>query len=344
MASLFYSFHVKTEVLKKAPTIYDVAAEAGVSKSLVSLVLRGDAKVSDSKRESVMAAMEKLHFRPSRTAQLLASKTSKTVGVIITEYKNLSYVSVLRGLREVFDEVGIQVLLSDLHRRSDFAQDPVDAFLSMNVDGLVLVCEPEGLRTAGVEIPMVLVGDRATSVPGADWVSNDDKQGMTQLLNHVYDLGHREIVHITGAGGIAKVRSDIYEEFMLKRRLTSQIFGAGNPTSEIGGYLAAKELVNSGKEFTAIVAANDYMAAGAISAMLEEGLSVPDDISVAGYDNSPISSEYLLKLTTIDEEGALVGRKAVELLLSRFSQSAPSGERRVRVKPTFIGRDSTKQI
>lgn len=329
---------------KKPPTIYDVAQRAGVSKSLVSLVLQGDSRVSDARRDSVLKAIEDLQYRPSRTAQLLASKSSKTVGVVITEYKNLSYVSVLNGLREIFDEVGIQVTLSDLHRRADFAQDPVDAFLAMNVDGLVIICEPEGLRTDGLDVPAVMVGDRATQIAGADWVSNNDFSGAKLLLEHLWGLGHSKLVHVTGAGGIAAAREAAYRELMAEAGLRPLVFGAGNPTNEIGGYLAAKELLDSGAEFTAVWAANDYMAAGVLSAIQERGLAVPEDVSLAGYDNSPIASEFLLKITTVDEEGAAVGRKAAELLLARFGEEKRAEPKKLYIEPSLVIRSSTRAL
>ncbi len=329
---------------KKPPTIYDVALLAGVSKSLVSLVLQGDSRVSDARRQAVHDAISQLNYRPSRTAQLLASKNSKTVGVIITEYKNLSFISVLKGMREVFDEFGMQVTVSDLHRRSDFAQDPVDAFLSMNVDALVFICEPDGLRLGGLDVPSVLIGDRATLVPGADQVSNNDALGVKLILNHLVSLGHKKIIHITGAGGIAASRARAYEKFARNTGMNPIIFGEGQPTNEIGGYLAAKQLLDSGLAFTAIWAANDYMAAGAWSAMKEHGLSIPKDVSIAGYDNSPISSDFLLKLSTVDEEGASVGRKAAEIILSRLSQGGKTKPQKLRLKPSLIIRESTGKV
>ncbi|MFM1844777.1 MAG: hypothetical protein RI917_95 [Actinomycetota bacterium] len=328
---------------KRTPTIYDVANRAGVSKSLVSLVLHGDPRVSEVKRQAVLLAIEALEYRPSRTAQLLASKYSKTVGVIITEYKNLSYVSVVKGLREVFDEVGIQVTLSDLHRRADFASDPVDAFLAMNVDGIVFICEPDGLNYKNLDVPSVMIGDRSSKVPTADLVSNDDNVGMHLVLDHLYSLGHRKIVHITGAGGIAKVRESAYLEFIASKRLKALVFGQEQPTNEIGGYMAARELLESGQEFTAIVTANDYMAAGVWSTFREAGIRVPQDVSLSGYDNSPIASDYLLKLTTVDEEGIQVGRRAAELLLARFSESKQSKSKQVWVRPSLIIRESTRK-
>ena len=102
------------------------------------------------------------------------------------------------------------------------------------------------------------------------------------------------------------------------------VFGLNQPTTEIGGYMGAKELIQSGKKFTAVFAANDYMAAGAISALAEAGLRVPDDVSVAGYDNAPIAAEYMLKITTVDDMGIAIGRNAALRILERLGATTGS--------------------
>ncbi len=124
----------ETDEQLKPPTIYDVAKAAGVSKSLVSLVLRGESNVSEARREAVQKAIDELGYRPSRFAQQLASSASRSIGVVITDYKNLSYIGFLKGLREIFDDAGYQVIISDMHRSQNFADDPIDAFASMKVD------------------------------------------------------------------------------------------------------------------------------------------------------------------------------------------------------------------
>ena len=154
----------------KKATIYDVAAAAGVSKSLVSLVLRGDASVSDSRREAVQAAIKRLNYRPSRNAQNLASNRTKTIGMVITEYENLAYSNVLIGLREVFDKLDYQVLLTDLHTNPNLHGDAVDALVSMDVDAIVFFVEPANLNTEGLSVPTILVGLRETTIRDADLI------------------------------------------------------------------------------------------------------------------------------------------------------------------------------
>lgn len=325
----------------KPPTIYDVAAKAGVSKSLVSLVLRGETSVSESRRDAVLRAIDELGYRPSRFAQQLASGRSRSIGVIITDYKNLSFLGLLKGLREVFDDAGYQVIVSDLHRSPNFTDNPVDAFVSMKVDGIVIVSEVAGLRMQKVNVPIVTIGMRESLIPGSDMVFNDDFEGSKLAIEHLITLGHSEIAHLTGVGGIAGNRRKAFLEVMSPITKEPMVFGSGEPTTEIGGYMGAMELLKSGKKFTAIFAANDYMAAGAWAALREKKIRVPEDVSIIGYDNSPIASEFMLKLTTIDEQGIPVGRQTASLLLERIGHKGSAKPKKILIKPTLIERTST---
>lgn len=324
----------------KPPTIYDVAEAAGVSKSLVSLVLRGEANVSEARREAVQKAIHDLGYRPSRFAQQLASSATRSVGVVITDYKNLSYIGFLKGLREIFDDAGYQVIISDMHRSQNFADDPIDAFASMKVDALVIAAEVSGLRTHKLDIPVVMIGQRDTVVPNSDMVFNDDFEGTRLAIEHLVEFGHRHIAHLTGLGGIAGRRRTAYAKLIKEAGLEELVFGAGQPTTEIGGYMGTKELLKSGKRVTAIYAANDYMAAGAWSALRESGLNVPADVSIIGYDNAPIASDFLLKLTTVDEQGIPVGRQTASLLLERIGSSGKYKQKSILIKPTLVPRTS----
>ena len=329
----------------KAPTIYDVAEKAGVSKSLVSLVLGGKPGVSEANKSAVLKAIKQLGYRPSRSAQMLASTKTKTIGVVITDYTNLSFIGVLKGLREVFDEAGYQILVSDLHRNPHFIKDPLDAFVSMKVDGLVLVAEVDGLRTSNITVPTVTVGERETVLRNSDQVFNDDFEGTRLAIEYLWSIGHTQIAHLSGAGGIAKNRRNAYSKLMRSKKLKPLIYGLGQPTTEIGGYRGTKELLASGEKITAIFAANDYMAAGAVSALHEKNIEVPRDISIIGYDNTPISSEFMLKLSTIDEQGEPVGRQAASLLLDRINEKEIGrAAKSILIIPSLVVRESTAPI
>lgn len=328
----------------KAPTIYDVAAEAGVSKSLVSLVLGGTNGVSAEKRDAVLAAIEKLEYRPSRSAQHLAGGRTKTIGAIITDYKNLSYIGFLRGLREVADEAGFQVVVSDMHNSPHFSDNAISALLSMRVDGLIIAAEVPAEHQLGIDVPFVTIGERHYLHPKSDVVYGDNDEGMRLVVEHLHSLGHTKIVHVTSFDGMGAKRREAFEKYMTKLGLKPWVVGYGQPSTEIGGYLVAKELVESKAKFTAITTENDAQAAGAWAVFKENGIRVPEDVSLIGFDNSPITSDYFLKLTTIDEMGIQIGREAAKILLERMNNKPRQNVTKVSIAPQLIVRSTTSKV
>jgi len=327
----------------KRPTIYDVAREAGVSKSLVSLVLRNDPGVSEARRDAVQAAIEKLQYSPSKAAMLLAGNASRSIGVVIDDYANLWFVGILAGIRKVFDNHGYQITVSDLHRVGDGTADPIDAFQALHVDGIIIATEPDSLRERKYDFPAVLVGDRMRDIPGVDHVTSDDTLGGYLATKYLIGLGHKHIGHITGIGGTAAKRLSGYQKAMSEAHLKPLVSGIGSPTDERTGFEGAQELLVKQPQITAIFAANDYMAAGACALLRSVGKQVPADISIIGHDNSPAASEFNLNLTTVAYNDDALGTGAAELLLKRIAKpEAPV--RRIVVEPVLIERQSTRKI
>ena len=291
----------------------------------------------------MLNAIEELNYRPSRLAQDLAAGRTRTIGVIVAEYDNLSYINALAGMREVFDAANYQVIINDLHRGGRL-DDPVDAFNAMHVEALVFIAEPAGLKTDFITVPTVMIGERESHVEGADTIFSDDDAGTKLALEHLWSLGHREIVHLTGAGGIAGNRDRAYRAFMETRGAKPSTFGHGQPTTAEGGYRGAKELLQANIPFTAVYAANDSMAAGAVSAFAEAHLYIPADVSMVGYDNSPLSSEFMLKLTTVDDRGFDVGKLAAERILEVLSSESAVEPVNLLLEPRLVVRQSSRSI
>ncbi len=287
------------------PTIYDVADRAGVSKSLVSLVLRNSSQVSEPRRAAVLAAIEELGYRPSRAATVLASRRARNIEVIIDDYRNLWFVDMVRSMQAVLD--GVDYRLTVTEARPAGSRTVVDP--SLHVDGLVLAGEPgeSFLRTwAATAIPTVVAGRRAQVPADADLVANDDEAGGRLAADHLIGLGHRDIGHLTGAGGPAAHRRLGYLERIGAADLPVRVVGSGG-TSEEDGYRAAVELLDTHASTTAIFAANDSMALGALAAIREHGATVPGDISLIGYDNAALAQSRYLRLTSVDGRNDTIG-------------------------------------
>jgi DNA-binding LacI/PurR family transcriptional regulator len=327
---------------RKRPTIYDVARAAGVSKSLVSLVLRGASGVSPSRRTAVLKAIRDLEYSPSQAAKLLAGTRSKSIGVVIDDYSNLWYVGILSGIRQVLDESGFQITLSDLHRVGDGEQDAIDGFKALHMDGAIIATEPGSLRARDYDFPAVLVGDRETDIPTIDHVTSDDFKGGYMATRHLIELGHRNIGHVTGLGGTATKRRLGYERAMAEASLATLIVGQNGTTDERAGFRGMNALMEATPSITAVFAANDYMAAGCFAFLRSRGLEMPKDISIIGHDNSPAASEFNLNLTTVAYDDRVIGMLAARLLLARIESPTRQAER-VVVDPVFIPRGSTRR-
>ncbi|GAA1749354.1 LacI family DNA-binding transcriptional regulator [Kocuria aegyptia] len=324
---------------ERAPTIYDVAQAAGVSKSLVSLVLRGSPSVSEARRTAVLEAMARLDYRPSQAASALAGATTRTIGVLIDDYRNLWFVELLRGLQEGLAEHGFRIAVADHTLNAHVEASPLDGFLSMRVDGLVIATEPSPAMRVPEGLPVVVAGHRQGVVPGADVVANDDRLGARRATEHLMDLGHRSIGHLTGGGGAARLRAEGFAEAMSAAGLAPRTVPGDGATTEEDGYVAAARLLDEAPGTTAVFAANDTMAMGALAAARERGLRVPQDLSVIGYDDSPIASTHLLELTTVDSRNARIGAVAAERLMARIGGPGDPPGRRL-LSPELVVRGS----
>lgn len=321
-------------------TIYDVARHAGVSKSLVSLVLRGSPQVSAVKRDAVTAAIAELGYRPSRAAAALAGQRSNTIGVVIDDFANLWFVELLAGLREGLRGTSFHVGVADAALNAHLQESPVHGYLAARVDGLVIAAEPTDVDVAGVGVPTVLIGNRRRGVAGADRVSADEAAGARTAVEHLVSLGHRRIAFLAGASGPAREREQGYAAAMTTAGLPPLVTEPPTQTDESGGHAAMRSLMAARPDVTAAFAANDLMALGAWQVLRCAGRSVPDDVSLVGFDDIPTSGTGLISLTTVDPRSADLGRLAAQALIARIEDpDTPPVD--ARVTPRLVLRDTT---
>jgi DNA-binding LacI/PurR family transcriptional regulator len=331
-------------VLKPSrPTIYDVATRAGVSKSLVSLVLRDPESVSERRRLAVLEAIEELGYRPSAAAASLAGTRTRTVGMVVEDFANLWFVDLLHGMREALEPHGMQVLMGDRRMSMAPGRDAIDAFVSMRVEALVLALDPPDDLGNLHGIPTLVAGERGVQPAGIPKVANDDVAGARLATRHLIDLGHTTIVHVTGVGGAARVRRESYEAMMEEAGLTPIVVGHGGDTGEADAATAARTLFAERDDVTAVFAANDAMGLGVMGALREKGLSVPEDVSVVGYDNSPMSQASYVQMTTVDDRSADVGREAAALILGMIEGSVTEPST-LLLDPSLVDRSTTRRL
>ncbi|KKD08756.1 LacI family DNA-binding transcriptional regulator [Streptomyces sp. WM6386] len=325
----------------RPPTIRDVADRAGVSKSLVSLVLRGSEQVRPEKREAVTRAMEELGYRPNAAARSLSEQRTRTVGVLLNDLRNPWFVDLLDGLNSLLHDNGLHMLMADTRLNRRIGQDVTGPFLDLRADGLVVIGtlpDPAALGAIAERIPVVVAGAREPVLPGVDMVANDDEQGARLVTEHLIGLGHRRIAHIAGYGAVGELRRRSFEATMRAHGLAGVV--EVSDMTEEGGYRTTVRLLSRPDRPTAVFAVNDIASVGVLSAAEELGLRVPRDLSVVGYDNTRIASLRHVWLTTVDSANHEVGRRAARCLLDRFEGGGGAGRVQLAA-PTLEVRGTT---
>lgn len=322
------------------PTMDDVAEKAGVSRALVSLVMRDSPRVSEQSREKVQLAAAELGYRPNQWARNLASGQTNTIGVMLNDLHNPYFTEMAEGAAAEADSHGLQLLINSGWQRPGGEIPAIESFLSHRADGLLLGSPELGvevLEEFAAQIPIVSVSHY--SRPRAfDTVSNDEARGAALIVDHLVDLGHTRIAHIdagAGAGGLER-RSAFSAAMMAHGVAPIVVEGEFN---EEAGYNGARSLMELRDPPTAIFAANDLSAVGALSYLREQEVSVPDRVSVVGYDNTILAHVGTNSLTTVHQPRQEIGRRAMQLLLERIAGRTEA--RHELVEPSLIIRSST---
>jgi DNA-binding LacI/PurR family transcriptional regulator len=327
--------------LAVGPTQEDVAKKARVSRALVSLVMRGEPNVSELRRRRVLRAAEELGYRPNAYARSLASKRLHTIGVLINDVTNPYFGGVYSSFAIAAEQAGFDLLVAPGTRSAEKEAALVHTLLEHRVAGLALMSPmmpTKELRSLTASWPTVLIG-RDTAIAGVDVVTTDEEQAARLALEHLAALGHRDIVHITGgANPSGKARAKAYRAVMREIGLEPrEVAGA---FSHEAGQEGAREILSMARLPTAVLAANDLVAVGAMGVFQSQGLRVPDDVSVVGYDDSQIARLDLVQLTSIRQPVDEFGDEAIALLVDRVAK--PHAGRAVRrLETTLVHRRTT---
>jgi DNA-binding LacI/PurR family transcriptional regulator len=328
---------------RRRPTIADVARRAGVSKSLVSLVMRGSGSVSAPRRQDVLEAAAALGYRPNAMARGLVERRTRMLGVMLSDLHNPFFADVVAGIQDQAARAGYTVLINTGRRLAPQEADAIESFLQLRADAIILagpLVENGPIVVASRAVPVVLVG-RTARDPTVDSVSNDDRAGAELVVEHCASLGHRRIAHIDGGRGAgAASRRAGYEEAMRRHGLGRYVSVAAGSYTEEGGHGGALSLFERSALPTAIFAANDLAAIGALNAIEERGLKVPDDISLVGYDNTSLAALRHISLTTVHQPRLQMGQMAVTAVLERL-EGRRSSPRRMLLPPSLVVRATT---
>ncbi|MEL6893107.1 MAG: LacI family DNA-binding transcriptional regulator [Actinomycetota bacterium] len=324
------------------PTMQQVAERAGVSTALVSLVMRGAPNVSDYRRRLVLEAADELGYRPNVLARNLASRRTNTLGVVLNDLHNPYFAEVVDGIQAAADAAQHRLLLGNGKHSLAGEADAVETFLQFRVDGIVVAGSLglEPIEQASRSAPIVVVG-RTDVLSYADTINTDDAAGARLVVDHLVSLGHERIAHIDGGTGAgAPERAEGYRSAMRDHGLDRHIRVAAGDFTEASGASGAAELLEGPERPTAIFASNDLSAIGAFDLLTDRGMSIPDDVSLVGFDNTSLAAMAHVGLTTINQPTYDLGVASIELLLERLDDGRTESTQFVRA-PDLIVRTST---
>lgn len=331
-------------------TIKDVAKHAGVSTSTVSHVLNKTRYVSDDVSARVKTAVDELRYAPSALARSLKVQSTKTFGMLVTTSTNPFFAEVLKGVERRCYEYGYNLILCNTEGDVARMHANLDILLQKRVDGLMLMCsevESQGfnLFERHKPVPTVVMDWGPTNFP-CDKIKDNSHRGGYIATQHLIAKGHTEIGCITGVLDklTAQQRFAGFTQAMAEAGLdiNPKWVTAGNFECE-GGETAFAEMVANGPLPSALFVCNDMMAMSVINSASKKGISVPEDLSIIGYDDIKLAKYITPSLTTIHQPKHRLGKKAVDMLLEQINSKTESNQI-IELEPTLVERDSVKAL
>ena len=330
-------------------TIKDVARESGVNTSTVSRALNNGYGVNDETRKHVMEVAMRLNYRTNQVARGLVTGRSQTIGLVVSDIRNPFFAEVARGAEDAAYRAGRDLVLCNSDLTAEKQMGYFDSLLAKRVDGIVMNsvaalsrAQQDQLWAAGV--PIVLL-NRSSVYRRFSSVLGDNLQGGEIAGNYLIDLGHTQVVHITGprAHGNLTDRAKGFLKAFHDRGLSEPEVIYGEHTFP-GGYESARRLLEADRKITAIFAGNDVLAFGCIRAAIEKGIRIPDDLSIIGFDNVEMSQITNPPLTTIDQPKYEIGKAAIEMLLNVMAKDGIREPEHRVIGVRLIERQSCRRI
>jgi LacI family transcriptional regulator len=341
----------------KRPTQVDVARLAGVSRATVSYVLNGQTAgrvpISEETRQRVLAVVAQLDYVPDARAQALRSGSTKTIGLIIPDIHNPHFWEVADGVEQEAYAAGYHILLSSIPPEKKDAEDIFKDLSQRRIDGLIMVPSfiyqsEEAQKTLAYllkrRLPIVgIMAEHSRANYNIDRVISDYRDTTLEVMAHLLSLQHRRIGFIFGID-VPELGTDrlfAYRECLQAAGLPVDpdlIIQCGSTMED--SYQAARQLLELPDPPTALLAINDFLAIGALRAVRDLNLNVPQDVSIFGYDDIPLAKYLIPRLSTASKNGKAMGREATRLLLARL-QEPDRPRQEIRLPARLIFREST---
>jgi DNA-binding LacI/PurR family transcriptional regulator len=328
---------------RERPTMQDIAEKVGVSKALVSLVIRRAPGPSEETRARVLAAADELGYRVNRTAALMTARRSHLIGVM-TDIRSSFHAEMVEDIVEAADRAGYEVVLGAVTATHGESR-VMDTLLDFRCEGLILLGPESGsaaLASIGERLPTVVVG-RRISAASLDVVRAADTKGIGSVVDHLVGLGHQRVVHVTGgSGSIAVDRRNGYLRAMRRHGLDEHVALIDGDFTENAGVDAAKALLTAPRLPTAVICANDRSAVGVLDALRRSGIDVPGEVSISGYDDSFLAQLGHVDLTSVSQAPREQANRAVEAVVERLDDGRTKPVASV-LMPQLVVRGTTSE-
>lgn len=326
-------------------TIYEVSKLAGVSLATVSRVINKNSRVSDKTRQKVMDAMSELGYRPNSIAQSLASNRTNSVGILVSELNGPFFGQMMAGIESELRAAGKHVIITTGHSEEEKEKEGIEFLISRNCDAIIIhveaVTDDYLIDLCKGDTPVYLISRYVDEI-SENCISLDNELGGYLATKSVIEKGHTEIAYIGGPRFKAdsKLRFEGHQRALAEYNIPfSETLYFEGDFQEKGGSDGLNHFILCKKNFSVIVCANDEMASGTITHAREKGFSLPDELSVIGFDNIIFSQHTYPKLSTICNPIKLMGQMAAKLVLKNIYQQK-NIEITHTFEPSLINRDS----
>jgi DNA-binding LacI/PurR family transcriptional regulator len=334
---------------KGLAVLKDIASKAGVNVSTVSRALRGSTEIRTETRDRIARIAKELDYRIKRPRKDLPEIERSSIGILCPEVKSDYYGQLVNTIEKYLKAAGYHIVigLSDFQYENESYY--LDLFHRLRVGGIIFITSIDKQIERDLEafkaksdIPLIQVGTDVR-IEGYDYVEIDDDKGVSLAVEHLVGMGHTKICYVGDLQ--SKVRVGSFRDTLQKHSLEvrKDFVRIGAERFEEGGYLRMMEILSLGKPLTAVFAAYDDMAIGAMRALYDSNLRVPDDVSVVGLDNIGVTGYLYKRLTTVSEPVHEMGELAARMLIGRITGHGSGAIQHVKLIPELVVRDSTSR-
>ena len=332
-------------------TMLDIAKDLDVSVVTVSKALRNKGKISERTRKRVLKRAKELNYQPNWIARSLVTRRTYTIGLLLPDFTHPFFAEIAKKVAEIVRPHGYHVIISYFEEDANLERSEADSLMARQVDGLIVASAQSAEHPELFEqfrarkVPFVLI-DRPIAGVRASFVGVDNEAIGRVATAHLIEQGCKRIAHLRGPNiGLATARLAGYRGALEKQNMpvpAQYIVEAGY--QDTTGYEAMRKLLRVDPMPDGVFCYNDPLAIGAMKAILEAGLKIPNDIAVVGAGNVHYSDVLAVPLTTIDQGTAQIGARAAELLLEQIGAKRAVRPTKVLIAPKLVQRESTKRL